>query len=112
MSDNYYVSGYVYFIQAGDELAVKIGSTVELEKRLLALQTSNHLRLRLIGAIDLRKLGVQENLNRVEFGQLARTREAEIHKQFASDRIHGDWFKLTSELVKFIEDASNIEPMR
>jgi hypothetical protein len=106
---DYYITGYVYFVQAGDDQAVKIGSTVELDKRLLALQTSNHRRLRLIGAIDLRKSGFPENLNRVEFGKIAREREAEIQERFAGDRIHGDWFKLSTSLASFIAEVSNVE---
>lgn len=62
---DYYITGYVYFVQAGEHPAVKIGHTIELlEKRLLALQTGNHQQLRLIGAIDLRKTGALETLNR------------------------------------------------
>ena len=109
MGADYYITGYVYFVQAGEDPAVKIGSTMELEQRLLALQTSNHRRLRLIGAIDLRKSGYPENLNRVKFGQIAREKEAEIQKRFAADRIHGDWFKLSTGLAKYIAEVSNVE---
>jgi hypothetical protein len=105
----YYITGYVYFIQAGDDPVVKIGTTIEpLEKRLFALQTANHKKLKLIGAIDLRKLAEMEHANRIEFSQRARCKEAEIHTQFMAQRIQGEWFTLTDDLLTFIRNNSNV----
>jgi hypothetical protein len=108
----YYITGYVYFIQAGDDPVVKIGTTIEpLEKRLFALQTANHKKLKLIGAIDLRKLHEAEYPNRIEFSQRARCKEAEIHTQFLDQRIQGEWFNLTDDLLNFIQKNSNVVPV-
>jgi hypothetical protein len=107
---DHYITGYVYFVQAGDHSAVKIGHTIEpLGKRLLALQTGNHQKLRLIGAIDLGKTEALESLNRIEFSKLARKKEAEIHALFSKERIQGEWFNLSNELVLFIAEVSNVQ---
>ncbi|MEB0228586.1 GIY-YIG nuclease family protein [Pseudomonas sp. 10S4] len=107
--EEYYVTGYVYFIQAGDDLAIKIGSKIEpLAKRILKLQTANHLKLRLVGAIDLRKLTGLDTLGRVEFSILAKRKEAEIQARFSGARIHGEWFNITNDLVNYIEQVSNV----
>jgi hypothetical protein len=108
MEDNY-ITGYVFFFQAGEEPAVMIGNTIEsLEKRRLYLQAGNHKKLRIIGAIDLKKVSRSEGLGRLEYSALAREREAEIHKLFAKSKIHGKWFSLTPELQEFIRQASNV----
>ncbi|MDB5892202.1 MAG: hypothetical protein JWP47_3033 [Polaromonas sp.] len=109
MNADYYITGYVYFIQAGADRAVKVGRTVELEKRFFALQTSNRRKLRLIGATELRKSGCFGELNRVKYGHITRQKDVEIHQRFAQDRIHGDWFKLTTGLAAFISGVSNID---
>ncbi len=96
---------FVYFIQAGDNPVVKIGSTIEtLKKRLLVLQTANHLELRVIGAIELS--GEPEARGR--FWERARRQEAELHAKFSRDRIRGEWFRLTDELATYIRQASNV----
>lgn len=106
--DSCYQTGYVYFIQAGARPVVKIGATIApLLARLAALQTASHERLRLLGAIDLRAEGVPA-AHRAEYSTLARRREREIHKQFALDRVQGEWFTLTDRLRLFIADEANV----
>ena len=101
--------GYVYFVQPGNEPAVKVGATVEpLEKRLLNLQGANHKELRLIGAIDVKKLGVVEELNRLALSKLAKEKEAEFEALFSGVRIHGKWFHLTDEILGYIRKNSNV----
>jgi hypothetical protein len=57
------MTGYVYFIQPEDDPVVKIGNTINpLADRVLELQTGNHKKLRLIGAIDLQKKAIQKPL--------------------------------------------------
>lgn len=108
MRENY-DTGYIYFIRAGDDLAIKIGNTIlPLEERMLQLQTANHRKLVLLGAIDLRKLIPEQVLNRVEYSLMARRKEAEIQAKFADTRIHGEWFNLTPELVLYISQVTNI----
>jgi hypothetical protein len=107
--DKCYITGYVYFIQAGEDLVVKIGSTIApLEKRLQALQTANHKKLKILGAIDLKKSNGYDDLNRIDFSVIAKQREAEIQSMFAENRIQGEWFDLTDELSSFIGEFSNI----
>ena len=102
-------TAYVYFIQAGDEPAVKVGSTIHsLESRLLELQTANHRDLRLIGAIQVRFDPEDGYHTRRDVAQKAMRFEREIQRQFAADCIRGEWFNLTDELRAFIRLRSNI----
>lgn len=106
--DDYYITGYVYFIRPAGESVVKIGSTINaLRERLATLQTSNHKRLNVMGAIDLRRLDGTEHWSRLEFFASARKKEREIHRLFASARLHGEWFTLTEELADYIAKESN-----
>jgi hypothetical protein len=74
-------------------------------RRMAGLQTASHNRLRLLGAIDMRKAGALET--RTIYAQLARKHESEIHRMFQSDRLHGEWFALTPVLRDFIERECN-----
>lgn len=104
------VEAYVYFIQAGDDLAVKIGSTIKpLEERMLMLQTGNHAALRLIGAIDVLRIADDKAMDRTQYARLAREMEFKIHAKFAKDRIRGEWFNLTEELAAYIRKVSNVQ---
>lgn len=107
---DHYTTGYVYFLQAGDDLAIKIGTTIEpLEKRILQLQTANHRKLKLVGAIDLRKSTGLITPGRIEFSVLAKQKEAEIQAMFSNSRIHGEWFDMTDDLLSYIEQVSNVD---
>ena len=65
----------VYFVQAGDGGAIKIGFATNPAKRVAALQTAAPVRLRPLGMIEG---GIE--------------RERELHAQFAPDRRVGEWF--------------------
>jgi T5orf172 domain len=67
----------VYFAQAGDAGPVKIGVSADrsLIARLQTLQTSNHVRLKLL---------------RVVAG--GKDVEQKIHERFCANRMHGEWF--------------------
>lgn len=102
-------TAYVYFIQAGEDPALKIGSTVNtLHSRLMSLQTSTHQELRLLGAIDVHEGFGEDQPNRIELARVAMRLERMIQRQFAADRIHGQWFNLTEELREFIQTKSNV----
>ena len=106
--NEYQDTGYVYFILAGEDPAVRIGSTVlALEERIRTIQTSNHRALKLLGAIDIRKESGIEKLNRIEYGKMATYRELEIHALFSKDLIQGEWYILTGRLMDYISMYSN-----
>lgn len=79
---------YVYLVQAG-ESAVKIGLSTDLGmvNRLEAIQTSNHEELRLLALIP---------------GGPALERE--LHQRFAEDRIRGEWFRASDQLLAFAKE--------
>lgn len=82
--------GFVYFIQAQDSLAIKIGYAVDVEKRLAVLQT-----------------GCPEELVVVGMTQGTVADEKALHAKFNLDHIRGEWFRASDELVKYILEVSN-----
>ena len=76
----------VYFIADETGEKVKIGITEDVQQRLRSLQMSSPTPLRLSGTI-----------------RGGRRVEAELHERFARIRLHGEWFKLTPELDKYIQ---------
>jgi hypothetical protein len=75
---------YIYFIKADDR--VKIGFSHDPLKRMKELQTGQHRSLRLMGVIE---------------GSLGD--EKALHKRFAQYRTRGEWFRLSEEVIGFIE---------
>jgi hypothetical protein len=75
----------VYFIQRGTDGPIKIGSTLNLEGRLVQLQSSN-----------------AEKLHVLATSQGGRRLERELHKRFAKNRLVGEWFSAHEELFRFI----------
>jgi hypothetical protein len=75
------VPGWVYFIQAGD--AVKIGYSTGVTGRLRDMQTGNHHGLVLLAQTP---------------GTMATERD--YHRQFATFRIKGEWFRAVAEVMK------------
>ena len=73
--------GYVYFLLA-ENGKIKIGSSKELNHRLLALQYANATKLDLLFAIIVPKYSRVENF---------------LHKRFGDRRSHGEWFDITRE---------------
>lgn len=84
-------SRLVYFIAAGDNGPVKIGSSVNPQKRLQALQGASSVKLSILltipGGYDL---------------------ERRLHVRFATERLTGEWFERSKRLVKFIDDHQGI----
>lgn len=72
----------VYLIQVGSEGAVKIGFAASTQRRLRALQTGNPDELRL--------------LRTIEGGQ---REEKWLHKRFASQRLRGEWFRFSADML-------------
>lgn len=44
----------------------------------------------------------------VDYLQLAREKERQIHSQFSADHLRGEWFRLTPQLVSFIRAACGV----
>lgn len=70
----------VYFAQREDG-AIKIGTTSDLDARLVRLN-SEHGPVQLLGTV-----------------QGSHWLERQVHRQFASARIEGEWFKATDQLL-------------
>lgn len=75
----------VYFMHAPDAGLIKIGATSSLNSRLMALQNGSPVPLVLIGLIDGGK-----------------SIERELHNQWAHLRAHGEWFRVSAELIAYI----------
>lgn len=76
--------GYVYFIKAGN--MVKIGFSTDVVSRLDGLSTGNHRKLKLLSAMPATK-----------------HTETFMHKTFAAQRDHGEWFRIEGELAIFLK---------
>ncbi|MGP5722781.1 GIY-YIG nuclease family protein [Corynebacterium casei] len=75
----------VYFVYSPDADKVKIGFSDSPESRMKSMQTGSPVPLELLGTIP----GGQDV-------------EMELHERFKSDRSHGEWFRMTSEIERFI----------
>lgn len=84
------VQGFVYFIQAQDSLAIKIGYAVDVEKRLAALQTGCPEELVVVGSLEGTVID-----------------EKSLHAKFSLDHIRGEWFRASDELVNYILEVSH-----
>lgn len=83
----------VYFI-GGEDGPVKIGFTNELPSRLRSLQNSSPVPVRLLAAVH---------------GD--RTREAEYHRKFAADRLHGEWFARSEAIIGELVEIRWVAPL-
>jgi hypothetical protein len=70
----------VYFVRSGD--AVKIGMSKDVPRRLRTLRTMSPLSLELLGVVPG-----------------GRDEEAQLHREWASLRLHGEWFRASPELI-------------
>lgn len=82
----------VYFIQDVDGIGpIKIGVAALPDMHIRAIQRMSSLRLRLLGVI--RGVGQGE--------------ETRLHRLFAEDRIHGEWFVPTLTIRAYIREHSD-----
>ena len=82
----------IYFIQAGDKGAVKIGFAKDVEKRFTALQTGNHETLKLLKEIQ----------GEIEL-------EQEIHSLLRNYHLRGEWYNpdvMQNAMLKSIIDSN------
>jgi hypothetical protein len=86
-----------YFIQRVPNGPVKIGRSTNARKRLAELQTASAEQLVIRGVIKS-------------------NRERQLHEQFASKRMQGEWFRCDDELETFMSELfgphDNIEIMK
>lgn len=78
----------IYFIQCRE--FVKIGQTTQIRRRMTALAIGVPFELSLVGFI------------RCPLSELT-TRETDFHIRFAAQHHRGEWFRLESPLIEFIE---------
>jgi hypothetical protein len=78
----------IYFIEAVGLSLVKIGYTVDPVKRFMGMLTMSPVPLSLLGSI---------------WG--GPQKEAEIHAKLATFRTHGEWFKMTAEVMAIVATA-------
>ncbi|ATW24152.1 GIY-YIG nuclease family protein [Candidatus Formimonas warabiya] len=81
---------YVYFIQAGYEGPIKIGSSNNVEKRLNSLQTS-----------------CPDKLMVLHFTTGGRALEKYLHKKFEKHVKHGEWFSPDQEILDYIVEIKH-----
>lgn len=86
----------VYFLIAQKTGMVKIGVTSQLKDRMDALQTACPVPLYLEAMLP----GNRET-------------EQNLHARFATSRSHGEWFRLTEDLMRFMDEikAGKITPL-
>ncbi len=83
--------GIVYFLQQDiEEGSIKIGFTQgQLKNRINALQTGCPYRLKFLHAIEANSI-----------------LESKLHERFCADRLNGEWFYPSQNLLKFIADQN------
>jgi hypothetical protein len=91
---------YVYFIQQGDDGPIKIGTAGWREGRLTDLQVGNPTALKIIGSRLCHSYGEARDL------------EAALHRGYAPQRIRGEWFESTKELLVEIGQLSDPPRLR
>jgi hypothetical protein len=72
----------IYFVQAGEGPAVKIGKADDVAARLRELQCGNHLVLRVLRVVEG-----------------GRREEAWLHARYAHKRLRGEWFEFCAEML-------------
>ncbi len=81
---------YVYFIQAVDGGLIKIGKSEDPINRLATIQMYSPVKLQILAATPHLK-------------------EKAMHKAFADERVHGEWFKPSDRLLALISEVAASE---
>jgi hypothetical protein len=77
--------GVVYFLQGKIGGPVKIGWTLDMDNRLKQIQSYSPDKLTIVWSTEG-----------------TRSKEAHYHRLLKSNRIHGEWFKFTIEVLSFV----------
>jgi len=86
--ENMPTKGYIYFLQAKN-IAVKIGKTINLQNRFNQIQPRLPFETQVICTIKTSDYTLLEN---------------KFHKLFYNKHVNGEWFKLTNNDIKDIEN--------
>ncbi len=82
---------YLYFIQAGGiEGPVKIGLSLDVERRIMELQVGNDKQLRLLKSLEIPD-------------KTAKRVEGEFHYFFRHTGLRGEWFQPTPFMLRHID---------
>ncbi len=81
---------YVYFITGAGTDTIKIGVTESVKERVKALQTASPVQLQVVAVFR----GTRDD-------------EQRLHGRFHKDRLHGEWFKYSDEIRKYIEEKTD-----
>ena len=79
------IAGVVYFVEAPATGQIKIGFTTNIEARFKALSAHSGAELRLLATMPG-----------------TRRKERTLHRKFAADRVRGEWFRATDDLLAYI----------
>lgn len=86
----------VYFVQVESDGPIKIGATQKISSRLSTLGSANPSVLRLIAFIRC------PSYDRAFYNENA------LHRKFHANRIRGEWFRPTDELLDWLRDDSSV----
>lgn len=77
----------MYLIRSETTGLIKVGTAVDLARRLTVLQIGSSEPLTLLGSVPDTSGGLLERA---------------IHRDFAADRVRGEWFKPSPELLRAV----------
>ncbi|HEC38637.1 hypothetical protein LCGC14_0695440 [marine sediment metagenome] len=84
-----YKYGYVYFIQGLNGGLIKIGYSMNPEKRFKKIQDNSPINLRIICYI-----------------KGGRAKETKLHRKFRDERQHSEWFEPSERLLEYINSCN------
>lgn len=87
-----YGNAWTYFVGSREHRMVKIGVTTRLKSRMSSLRNSSPVSVKLFAVV---------------FGPPCI--EDALHRRFEKSRMHGEWFKITSDIEDCIEAIKNQE---
>ncbi len=89
LSDVTWADGCIYYIMSGETGRVKIGFTKgDPTKRMKSLQTGSPTKLGIVAIHP----GTPDT-------------ESKLHRQFDADRVHGEWFEFSDDLIVHVADV-------
>jgi hypothetical protein len=87
----------IYFIVPENERMVKIGRSIDVQRRLIDLQIGSPVRLRVYASF------------RVPLSHSVSI-EGYLHYAFKKHYLHGEWFKFTAEMKRAVDRGADLIP--